>query len=101
MDKGKTGLMNCLNYWSDNHPQIEVLGANKTPEEAEEIYIYEKDDIKIAVLNYTYGLNGMPMPSDMPYAVDMMVEEKMSADIAKAEELADFTMVCLHWGNEK
>lgn len=100
MDKGKTGLMNCLNYWSDNHPQIEVLGANKTPEEAEEIYIYEKDDIKIAVLNYTYGLNGMPMPSDMPYAVDMMVEEKMSADIAKAEELADFTMVCLHWGNE-
>ena len=100
MDKGKTGLMNCLNYWSDNHPQIEVLGANKTPEEAEEIYIYEKDDIKIAILNYTYGLNGMPMPADMPYAVDMMVEDKMSADIARAEELADFTMVCLHWGNE-
>lgn len=100
MDKGKIGLMNCLNYWSDNHPEIEVLGANKTPEEAEEIYIYEKDDIKIAVLNYTYGLNGMPMPADMPYAVDMMIEEEMSADIAKAEEVADFTMVCLHWGNE-
>lgn len=100
MDKGKVGLMNCLNYWSDNHPDIKVLGANKTQEEYEEVYIYEQDDIKIAILNYTYGLNGMPMPSDMPYAVDMMVEDKMSADLAKAEAEADFTIVCLHWGNE-
>ncbi len=100
MDKGKAGLMNCLNYWSDNHPDIKVLGANKTQEEYEEVYIYEQDGMKIAILNYTYGLNGMPMPSDMPYAVDMMVEDKMSADLAKAEAEADFTVVCLHWGNE-
>ncbi len=100
MDKGKAGLMNCLNYWSENHPDIKVLGANKTREEYDEVYIYEQDDMKIAILNYTYGLNGMPMPSDMPYAVDMMEEDKMSADIAKAEEEADFTVVCLHWGNE-
>ena len=100
MDKGKTGLMNCLNYWSENHPDIKVLGANKTQEEYDEVYIYEQDDIKIAVLNYTYGLNGLPMPSDMPFAVDMMDEDKMSADIAKAEAEADFTVVCIHWGNE-
>ncbi len=100
MDKGRAGLMNCLNYWSDNHPDIKVLGANKTQEEYEEVYIYEQDGMKIAILNYTYGLNGMPMPSDMPFAVDMMVEDKMSADLAKAEAEADFTVVCLHWGNE-
>lgn len=100
MDKGRVGLMNCLNYWSDYHPDIKVLGANKTQEEYEEVYIYEQDDMKIALLNYTYGLNGMPMPSDMPFAVDMMEEDKMSADIAKAEAEADFTVVCLHWGNE-
>lgn len=100
MDKGRVGLMNCLNYWSDYHPDIKVLGANKTQEEYEEVYIYEQDDMKIALLNYTYGLNGMPMPSDMPFAVDMMDEDKMSADIAKAEAEADFTVVCIHWGNE-
>lgn len=100
MDKGRVGLMNCLNYWSENHPEIKILGANKTQEEYDEVYIYEQDDIKIALLNYTYGLNGMPMPSDMPFAVDMMEEDKMSADIAKAEAEADFTVVCLHWGNE-
>ena len=100
MDKGKTGLMNCLNYWSEKHPDIKVLGANKTQEEYDEVYIYEQEGIKIALLNYTYGLNGMPMPSDMPFAVDMMEEDKMSADIAKAEAEADFTVVCIHWGNE-
>ena len=100
MDKGKTGLMNCLNYWDSNFPEIAVLGANRTQEEADEIYIYEQDGIKLAMLNYTYGLNGMPMPSDMPFAVDMMVEEEMAADIARAEEAADFTIVYLHWGNE-
>ena len=100
MDKGRAGLMNCLNYWSENHPDIKILGANKTQEEYDEVYIYEQEGIKIALLNYTYGLNGMPMPSDMPFAVDMMEEDKMSADIAKAEAEADFTVVCLHWGNE-
>lgn len=100
MDKGRAGLMNCLNYWSENHPDIKILGANKTQEEYDEVYIYEQEDIKIALLNYTYGLNGMPMPSDMPFAVDMMEEDKMSADIAKAEAEADFTVVCIHWGNE-
>lgn len=100
MDKGRTGLLNCLDYWSDNHPDIKVLGANKTQEEYDEVYIYEQNDIKIAVLNYTYGLNGLPMPADMPYAVDMMDEDKMSADIARAEAEADFTVVCIHWGNE-
>ena len=40
------------------------------------------------------------MPDGMPYAVDMMEQEKVIADIARAEEMADFTVVCPHWGTE-
>ena len=83
MDKGKTGLMNCLNYWSDNHPDIKVLGANKTQEEYDEVYIYEQNDIKIAVLNYTYGTNGIALPKDMPFAVDLFDEQKIISDISQ------------------
>ena len=36
----------------------------------------------------------------MPYAVDMLEEEKVVADIKKAEQIADFTIVCPHWGTE-
>lgn len=100
MDKGKTGLMNCLNYWEENHPQMAILGAYRTQEEQDEIYVYEKNGIKIAILNFTYGLNGLAMPSDMPFAVDMMNEELMEAKLQKANEMADFVVVCPHWGIE-
>ncbi|MBR4966183.1 MAG: CapA family protein, partial [Lachnospiraceae bacterium] len=100
MDKGRTGLLNCLNYWEENHPEIAVLGANKTQEEQDEIYVYEQNGIKVAILNFTYGLNGLPMPSDMPFAVDMMTEDFMSEQLEKANNIADFVVVCPHWGIE-
>lgn len=68
--------------------------------EHDEIYIFEQNGIKVAVLNYTYGTNGIPLPADMPYAVDLLKKEQVVADIEKAEMLADFTIVCPHWGTE-
>ena len=56
--------------------------------------------MRIAVLNYTYGTNGISFPKGMPYAVDMLDEKQVAADIQRAEELADFTIVCPHWGTE-
>lgn len=100
MDQGKRGLMNCLNYWDEKHPEMAVLGANRTKEEQDEIYIYEQNGIKIAILNFTYGLNGIPMPADMPFAVDMMQEDFMAEQLDRANELADFVVVCPHWGIE-
>ena len=100
LDQGKKGLMSCLSFWEENYPQIPVLGIHGSKEDQEEIYIYEQDGMKIAVLNFTYGTNGIPLPSDMPYAVDMLEKEAVVAAITKAEELADFTVVCPHWGTE-
>lgn len=100
LDKGKKGLLNCTSYWRESHPQIAVLGINDSAEAQSDIYIYEQNDISVAILNYTYGTNGIPLPEGMPYAVNMLDEEKVTADIKLAEELADFTVVCPHWGTE-
>lgn len=100
LDQGKKGLKNCLSFWEENYPEVPVLGIHGSQEDQDEIYVYEQDGVKIAVLNFTYGTNGIALPSDMPYAVDMLEEEKVVAALAKAEELADFTVVCPHWGNE-
>ena len=100
LDKGKTGLMNTINFWRTNYPDITVLGINETEEDKERVDIIEKNDIRIAILNYTYGTNGIPMPNGMPYAVDLLEEEKVRQDLAYAEENADFTIVCPHWGTE-
>ena len=101
LDKKKNGVMNCMEFWDTNYPDIEYLGINKSQQEQDEdIYVYEENGIKIAILNYTYGTNGIKTPSDMPYLVNYLKEDKIRADVEKAESIADFTIVCPHWGTE-
>ncbi len=104
-DKGKEAVLNCMDYWDSNYPEVAYLGINKTQEEQDnKIYVFEQNGIKVAILNYTYTLNGDRMPADMPYLVNLMKkgvsEERIIADIKRAEEIADFTIVCPHWGTE-
>lgn len=100
LDRGKTALLNCMNYWK-KYSDVAVLGVFESQESYDnDIYVYEQDGIKIAILNYTYGTNGIPVPEDMPYAVALLEENKVVADIQRAEEIADFTIVCPHWGTE-
>jgi len=100
LDKGKKGILNTLDYWEENHPEITILGINDSKEDQENITIIEQDGIKIALLNYTYGTNGISLPKGMPYAVDMLDKDKVISDLKYAEENADFTIVCPHWGTE-
>ncbi len=100
LDKGKKGLLNCIEFWEETYPEIAVLGIHDSEESSDELYIYEQGDFKIAVLNYTYGTNGLPLPKGMSYAVDLLDKEKVAKDLKRAEELADFTIVCPHWGTE-
>ena len=100
LDKGGRGIVNCLAFWEESYPDMAVLGIHGSEQEQQEIYVYEQDGIKIAILNYTYGTNGIPMPADMPYAVDMLERERVISDLRRARELADFVIVCPHWGTE-
>ena len=100
LDKGSRGLENCLRFWEEKHPEIAVLGINESAEAQEKIFVYEQDGIRIAILNYTYGTNGIPMPETMPYGVNLLQEEKVIEDLQQAEETADFVIVCPHWGTE-
>ena len=100
LDKGKRGVVNTLKYWDDSHPEMRVVGINGSQEQKDAVDIVEKNGIRIAILNYTYGTNGISAPSDMPYAVDMLDESKVKSDLEYAENNADFTIVCPHWGTE-
>lgn len=100
LDKGKKGLLACMDFWKNSYPDIAVLGIHDSREDQEEIYIYEQNGIRVAVLNYTYGTNGIALPQDMMFGVDLLEEGRVTADLARAEEMADFTIVCPHWGTE-
>lgn len=100
LDKRGKGILNTLNFWEENYPEVGVLGIHDNKEDQEELYVAEINGIRIAILNYTYGTNGIAMPADMPFAVDMLEEETVIEDIRQAKEQADFVIVCPHWGTE-
>lgn len=100
LDKGRKGILNCINYWKNSHPDIGVIGINESQEEQNNIYIKEINGIRIAILNYTYGTNGIALPSDMPYCVNLLDEDKIAKDMEIAKQSSDFIVVCPHWGTE-
>ena len=100
MDKGYPAIEKTVEFWKNNYPDIKMLGLNLNEEEQNNIQIYEQNGLKIALLNYTYGTNGIPLPADKPYLVNLLDENKVTADITKAKELADFVVVLPHWGTE-
>lgn len=61
--------------------------------------IIEKNCFRIALLNYTYGTNGLDFPA--PTIVNLLDTTIIKADIAKAKEQhVDKIIVVTHWGLE-
>ncbi len=99
MDKSEAGMQNSINYWK-KQKDVTVLGVNETEEEYNSVKVIEVKGIKIAMLNYTYSLNGQPLPKNREYMVNLLDKEKIRKDVALAKEQADFVIVFPHWGTE-
>ena len=100
MDQGSDGLRKELEYWRSHFPEVQVVGAYMPQQETAAEYgpiYYEKDGFKVAILNYTYDLNGYPDPYD---AVCEINYDQIKRDVQIAESTADLTIVCPHWGTE-
>ncbi len=103
LDKGGTGVENCMRFWKTNHPEITVLGIYDSAEAQSSVTVVEKNGIRIAMLNYTYGLNGCPVPKGKEYLVTLLKWSNLEfirSQIRQAKELADFVIVFPHWGTE-
>jgi poly-gamma-glutamate synthesis protein (capsule biosynthesis protein) len=81
--------------------EIPHFGTYKTPEERDKTYplLVEANNIKVALLNYTYGTNGIPTKA--PNIVNMIEKEQILKDIGEAKKLnPDKIIACMHWGKE-
>lgn len=90
------------NYWAKNYPEVAVIGEANPDDDstsADDVYVYEKDGFKIALVNYTQDLNGNES-WDSQGVVSMLDEDHVKETMAKARELADMIVVFPHWGDE-
>ena len=99
LDKGFNGLSRTIDVLND--ADISHLGTYKSKEEQDKTLIKYVKGIKIAFVNFAYGTNGIPIPSDKPYCVNLIDENLMKEQIDRAKgEEPDIIIACMHWGTE-
>lgn len=98
-DKGKAGILRTLRV-------LDSLGLKHTgtfrdpaEREANNLLVIGNHTIRVGLLNYTYGTNGLPAPP--PTIVNLIDTLTMAADIEKSKaQRLDKLIVMLHWGDE-
>lgn len=100
LDKGSDALLAELNYLHENYPDISVTGAYRNEEESNQYIVREVNGIKVGLLGYTYGLNGIPLPEDMPWLVELINEDQIQKDMEALSKISDVQIVSMHWGTE-
>lgn len=99
MDRGITGLYATLDAL--DAAGLSRIGNYHSSEERYTPFVVDVQGIRIALLNYTYGTNGIPLPKDASYAVNFVNEQTIIADTDAAMKAgSDLQIVFLHNGEE-
>ena len=95
LDYGFDGLSRTIDVL--NKADISHVGTYQTQEERDTIVFKYVKGIKIAFLNYAYGTNGMTIPSDKSYCINLIDEELIKNDIETAKsQKADIIVASVH-----
>ena len=99
LDYGYTGLCRTIDVL--DNVGISHLGTYKTAEDQEKILIQNVKGLNIAFINYTYGTNGIPIPSGKDYCVNLIDKNLIKKQIEQAKsQNVDIIVACMHWGTE-
>ncbi|MBA2943764.1 CapA family protein [Paenibacillus sp. CGMCC 1.16610] len=96
MDGKRSGLRRTLNVL-DRHG-LRHTGTYRSAEEAGRKLIVNVKGIKIGILAYTKGTNGIRVPE--PWLVNRLNHKKIIADVRSLKSRTDFIIACLHFGKE-
>ena len=108
LDRGIKAIENSLDFW--NSTDVYTAGSYKTMEERNNIEIKEKNNITYAMLNYTYGTNGIKRPNGYESYVNIWdmsnknsyaeYKNVVKQDIENIRNKVDVLIVAMHFGEE-
>ena len=91
------GIINTLAFWKNEHPNVKVLGISKTEAGENDFYIFEKNGVKIAIIDFASYLT-KSLAKSKKYMVNILTKEKIEEIMAKLKDKVDFIVACVDWG---
>ena len=99
LDRGEEVIQSALQHWDTL--DILYVGAYQDETDKNSMRTIETDaGISLGFLAYTYGTNGIPIPEGKDYLVNMIDQERISAEIEEMKEVVDVIVVSMHFGDE-
>ena len=116
IDSGERAVLASREYWN-KHQNVLAVGSYASVEDRNQIRVVEANNITYTMLNYTYGTNGIAVPSGKEYLVNVWptdldlndvekdteyqaYKEQVKKDIEAVRGQVDVLMVAMHWGVE-
>lgn len=109
LDRGEKAIKLSREYWN-KQDNVHAVGSYLSNEEKEtlETKVLEVNNIKYAMLNYTYGTNGIKVSKGKEYLVNLWddtsnyegYKQKVESDIKAIRDKVDILIVAMHWGRE-
>jgi len=119
LDRGEKAVHNSRNYWNskatNSTDSVLAVGSYSSNEERDKVEIRSSNNITYTMLNYTYGTNGIKVPTGKEYLVNVWsvtgsnpetdtsyqnYKEIVRNDINRVRDKVDLLMVAMHWGVE-
>jgi poly-gamma-glutamate capsule biosynthesis protein CapA/YwtB (metallophosphatase superfamily) len=99
LDTGFEGLKRTLDTL--DRKRVDHAGTARTRKESKTPLILDVAGTKVALLSYTYGTNGIPIPSEQPWSVPLIDPADIKRDARRArKDGAEVVVVALHHGTE-
>ncbi len=99
LDKGVEGVIATIRHLEA--AGLEHAGTYTSAEEKKKPFLKDIKGVRIGILNYTDSTNGLPVPRDKPYLVNIVRRPDMLEEINKMQQAgADLIIACLHFGVE-
>ncbi len=99
LDQGKTGVIRTIKEIRKRG--MINIGTYLSQKDRDSIRIINMKGIKLAVLAYSYGTNGVRIPSKSKYLISIIDTSSIRSDLIKTKKLnPDVIIVYFHFGKE-
>ena len=99
LDRSEKGILKTINEIGKRN--LKYVGTYRSQRDRDSIRIFDVKGIKIAVLAYSYGTNGNPIPKGKNYLINLIDYDLIEKDIQSAKSNgAELILVHFHFGEE-